>query len=178
MIFFKFVNKQLIFSKLNWTWATCSWLGCAHCSVFDDVNSKNASYCYSNALSKPTTCTSFQSGTLEFSNGVRCDFSQYHQRCEVHKSCGECLSSYPDVQDEQEVPLCVWCAGCSSRRGGRCVPRGTYVGSLSCPQSCSGDGAEVQTANQCPEMKCAASDCQNCQQLSITGKIHVRSHYP
>ena len=129
-------------------------------------------------LSKPTTCTSFQSGTLEFSNGVRCDFSQYHQRCEVHKSCGECLSSYPDVQDEQEVPLCVWCAGCSSRRGGRCVPRGTYVGSLSCPQSCSGDGAEVQTANQCPEMKCAASDCQNCQQLSITGKIHVRSHYP
>ena len=55
-------------------------LGCAHCAVFDDVNHKNASFCYSNALSKPTTCTSFQSGTLEFDNGVRCDLSQYHQR--------------------------------------------------------------------------------------------------
>ena len=60
-------------------------LGCAHCSVFDDVRDVNATYCYSNARSKPATCTSFESGTLEFSNGVRCELSQHRQRCDVHK---------------------------------------------------------------------------------------------
>jgi uncharacterized protein YjbI with pentapeptide repeats len=42
-------------------------LGCAHCSVFDDVNGQNATFCYSNALSKPSTCTSFQSGMYKSS---------------------------------------------------------------------------------------------------------------
>lgn len=123
-------------------------LGCAHCAVFDDVNRQNASFCYSNSLKKPQTCTSFQSGTLEFTNGVRCDLSQYQQLCEVHKSCGDCLSTYPDIQDEQELPLCVWCPNCSGPRG-QCVPRGS-----TCPHSCN--SLEVKIANQCTEMKCAA----------------------
>lgn len=137
-------------------------LGCAHCAVFDDVNRKNASFCYSNMLSKPTTCTSFQSGTLEFSNGVRCDLSQYHQRCEAYKSCGECLSTYPDIQDEHELPLCVWCSNCSDSHG-QCVPRG-----YGCPGSCAQSADEITSANQCSEMKCSASDCHKCRQLSLS----------
>lgn len=139
-------------------------LGCAHCAVFDDVNRKNASFCYSNTLSKPTTCTSFQSGTLEFSNGVRCDLSQYHQRCEVYKSCGECLSTYPDIQDEHELPLCVWCSNCS-HGGGQCVPRG-----YGCPSGASTSSSmkEITSSNQCKEMKCSASDCLKCSRLSLS----------
>ena len=142
-------------------------LGCAHCAVFDDVHRKNASFCYSNALSKPTTCTSFQSGTLEFSNGVRCDLSQYHQRCDAHKTCGECLSQYPDIQDDTPIHnLCSWCAGCGSK--GICVPRGSACAPhIGCSED---EPLVVQNVQKCSEMRCSmASDCQKCHDLELTG---------
>ena len=138
-------------------------LGCAHCAVFDDVHLKNDSFCYSNSLTKPSTCTSFQSGTLEFDHGVRCDLAQYQQRCEVHQSCGDCLSTFPNIQSEHELALCVWCPGCSAR--GKCLPRGS-----NCLQSCPNDGSEVTNASQCPEITCAASDCEKCQKLKLIGR--------
>ena len=91
--------------------------------------------------------------------------SNYNQRCEVHKSCGSCLSTYPNIHQEQELPLCEWCAGCSSSRG-QCVPRGS-----TCPKSCN----QVQKASQCPEMKCSTfSDCEKCKKMSyITTGIEI-----
>ena len=140
-------------------------LGCAHCAVFDDVHLKNDSFCYSNSLTKPSTCTSFQSGTLEFDHGVRCDLNQYHQRCQNHQTCGDCLSTFPNIQSEHELALCVWCPGCSPR--GKCLPRGS-----NCSQSCPNkEGSiDVTIAGQCPLMKCAASDCEKCHNLNLIGQ--------
>ncbi len=143
-----------------------STLGCALCSVFDDENSKNASFCYSNdALLKPATCTSFQSGTLEFSVGVKCNISSYIMGCHEHMTCGECLSVYPNLDQDQDVSRCVWCPGCNR---GKCVPRGTECDHRSL--LCTRLGKQVRTASQCPDMNCAASDCQQCRDLGNRGQ--------
>ena len=58
--------------------------------------------------------------------------------------------------------------GCSR---GRCLPRGSDCEPL-CPNNSQDDddgSIYVEKNNQCPEMKCAASDCDKCQQLSLTG---------
>ena len=60
--------------------------------------------------------------------------------------------------------------GCSR---GRCLPRGSNCEPL-CPNNSQDNDDEdgsiyVEKNNQCPEMKCAASDCDKCQQLSLTG---------
>ena len=60
--------------------------------------------------------------------------------------------------------FCLCFSGCSR---GRCLPRGSNCEPL-CPNSQDGS-IYVEKNNQCPEMKCAASDCDKCQQLSLTG---------
>ena len=59
--------------------------------------------------------------------------------------------------------------GCSR---GRCLPRGSDCEPV-CPNNGQDDDDDgsiyVEKNNQCPEMKCAASDCDKCQQLSLTG---------
>ena len=110
-------------------------------------------------------------GTLEFSNGQKCQWNQYKKSCEAHQSCGECLSAYPDLSDDSRFGSpCVWCTNCGR---GRCVPKGT-----NCTQFCLNDLASswrretlIEKSNQCPEMQCAASDCDKCSQLNRIGEL-------
>ena len=55
-------------------------------------------------------CISFL--ITEFSNGQKCELNQYQQSCEIHQSCGECLSAYPNLNTNQDFPNpCIWCTG-------------------------------------------------------------------
>ena len=108
---------------------------------------------------------------LEFSNGQKCTWDQYKQSCDMHQTCGECLSAaYPDLSNDRPTP-CIWCSGCSR---GRCLPRGTNCTEL-CPKIQFDGKIQIEKRNQCPEMECAASDCDKCQQLSITGNDVYRA---
>ena len=116
-------------------------------------------------------------GTLEFSNGQKCQWNQYKKSCEAHQSCGECLSAYPDLSDDSRFGSpCVWCTNCGR---GRCVPKGT-----NCTQFCLNDLASswrretlIEKSNQCPEMQCAASDCDKCNQLNRIGELKCEAFF-
>ena len=54
-------------------------------------------------------CISFL--ITEFSNGQKCELNQYQQSCEIHQSCGECLSAYPNLNNQDSPNPCIWCTG-------------------------------------------------------------------
>ena len=93
--------------------------GCGSAVLVDDFD-KNTTFCYSNALSKPTApCSNEASGgALYYSNGILCEGAELSERrdCSEHKSCGECLSDFP-MPDASKIgagaSTCRWCAGCN-----------------------------------------------------------------
>ena len=102
--------------------------GCGSAFIVDDANN-NATFCYSNELSKPSNPCSDSasigddraasySASVHYSNGFQCDMAD-ERDCSEHRSCGECLSDFP-MPDGSKIgagkTTCKWCSGCGKVR--------------------------------------------------------------
>lgn len=93
---------------------------------------------------------------VQLSNGITCDNQWMSSRkCQNYQSCTECLAEWPYFKDYK--PTCKWCANCLH---GKCIPT-----DLDCEDifKCNTRQMSVLNVTMCPERKCAASDCEKCQ---------------
>ncbi|XP_058820306.1 multiple epidermal growth factor-like domains protein 8 [Topomyia yanbarensis] len=140
------------------------YMGCSFCAV--KTLEEYISHCYS--VGNSDVCDA-QNGTLSFNNGAPCDDEWISKRnCSLFENCMTCLASYPAHTEAR--PICQWCPDCGVR--GMCLP---YDWECDSKTKCSSNQTTISTLDNCPELSCAASDCDSCHSLpncswTFTGK--------
>lgn len=128
----------------------CHLPGCSYCAVIRSGGAPNSTYCYNNARLMPEECSS-GNGTIRTTNGVVCNRKWISARnCTQHKSCSECLASWPSHIEEGQT--CKWCSNINK---GSCIDVTT-----DCNQS---EPRSTIDVSECPERQCPASDCDQCR---------------
>lgn len=129
----------------------CHLPGCSYCAVIRSGGAPNSTFCYNNARSMPDECSS-GNGTVRTTNGVSCNRKWISARnCTQHKSCSECLASWPTHLEEGQT--CKWCKSSGS---GFCID----VHSEECGKN---EPRTTSDVSECPERQCPASDCDQCR---------------
>ncbi|KPI93788.1 Multiple epidermal growth factor-like domains protein 8 [Papilio xuthus] len=122
-----------------------SHMGCSFCST------SNYTKCYS--VKKPG-CEG--SDRVSTNSGAACDFELISSRsCENFTTCTSCLAAWPLYPEEK--PACRWCESCAAAVG-ECVPTDESCTSI----KCNAGTTYISDVDQCPELRCLASDCDKC----------------
>uniref|UniRef100_A0A1B0CSP3 Multiple epidermal growth factor-like protein 8 n=2 Tax=Lutzomyia longipalpis TaxID=7200 RepID=A0A1B0CSP3_LUTLO len=128
-----------------------NFMGCSFCSV------DNTSHCFSSGRSE--VCTGQNARTI-FNYGALCDDTWLSKRkCSTFHTCTTCLASWPSHAELS--PACQWCESCGGE--GRCIPAGQECDK---DDDCGSPQTTIGLVNQCPSLKCAATDCESCHALS------------
>lgn len=150
-----------------------SHMGCSFCST------GNYTKCYS--VDKPG-CEG--SDRVSTNSGAACDAELVYRRsCENFTTCASCLAAWPMYPEEKAA--CRWCESCAAAVGktklyfsvpslqtprnnisyiflffssGECVPTDESCTSI----KCNAGTTYISDADQCPELRCVASDCKKC----------------
>ncbi|CAH2066767.1 unnamed protein product, partial [Iphiclides podalirius] len=133
-----------------------SHMGCSFCST------SNYTKCYS--VDKPG-CES--SDRVSTNSGAACDSELIaHRPCENFTSCTSCLAAWPLYPEEK--PACRWCESCAAAVG-ECVPTAESCTSI----KCNAGTTYISDVDQCPELRCLASDCDKCVSNHCTWTRHA-----
>lgn len=123
-----------------------NFMGCSYCSFSQTMPNKIISRCHNS--DRRNVCN-FNNGTVLMNSGIACDSKLISNRnCTMFSSCTECLAMWPH---ENQTP-CKWCL--KDRFNGICTGAGT-----NCSDSYSNN---LTLIDQCPGIKCAATDCHSC----------------
>ncbi|XP_049864899.1 multiple epidermal growth factor-like domains protein 8 [Pectinophora gossypiella] len=134
-----------------------SHMGCSFCST------GNYTKCYSVDKSG---CEG--SDMVSINSGAACDAELVARRsCENFTTCSTCLAAWPMYPEEK--PACRWCETCAAGEG-ECVPTDESCTNL----KCNAGTTYISEAEQCKEMRCAASDCDKCVSSQCTWTRFVR----
>lgn len=135
-------------------------VGCSFCTVSESNNEKKTN-CFTNGQSS-SVCEA-REGFLSYNHGTACDDVWISKRnCTSFTSCSACLAAWPAHQEKN--PVCQWCSAEECEVvGGKCV---------SAKADCSKESQcdtfkSIGLPDQCPEISCAAFDCESC--LAKTG---------
>ncbi|CAH4004388.1 unnamed protein product [Pieris brassicae] len=122
-----------------------SHMGCSFCSTGEYTK------CYS--VDKPG-CEG--SDRVSTNAGAACDQELVARRpCENFTTCTTCLAAWPLYPEEK--PACRWCETCAAGVG-ECVPTDESCTSM----KCNAGTTYISEVDQCPELRCVASDCEKC----------------
>ncbi|XP_075992325.1 multiple EGF like domains 8 [Anticarsia gemmatalis] len=133
-----------------------SHMGCSFCST------GNYTKCYS--VDKPG-CEG--SDRVSTNSGAACDAELVSRRaCENFTTCTSCLAAWPMYPEDK--PACRWCESCAAAVG-ECVPTDESCTSM----KCNAGTTYISNSDYCPELRCAASDCEKCVSNDCTWSRHA-----
>ncbi|VVD02143.1 unnamed protein product, partial [Leptidea sinapis] len=123
-----------------------SHMGCSFCSTGKYTK------CYS--VDKPG-CEG--SDRISTNAGAACNAELVARRpCENFTTCTTCLAAWPLYPEDK--PSCRWCETCAAGVG-ECVPTAESCKSM----KCNAGTTYISIVDQCPEMRCVAPDCEQCE---------------
>ncbi|PZC82381.1 hypothetical protein B5X24_HaOG210422 [Helicoverpa armigera] len=133
-----------------------SHMGCSFCST------GNYTKCFS--VDKPG-CEG--SDSVSVNPGAACDAELVSTRaCENFTTCTSCLAAWPMYPEDK--PACRWCESCAAAVG-ECVPTDESCTSM----KCNAGTTYISDVDNCPELRCASSDCEKCVSKECTWTRHA-----